>query len=318
MVFTMHAAGADQQRTAPGSGDLPALTVNWLPPCNEKNTEPYFWVDVFTDGRVRYVGGTQVREQGERQIQDAEAARTLIDVTRRARLGSKKSVYKKTDNNAPDYCLEIVGREGRRNRSFRAAAVQRRMQDVISAFGKLLDANHWVCPVRASVDPDARPTPMIRTGICEESKDLAIRLGKVDELTCTGHQIDIYRDVVHYYVVRPTNRQGNLGAPSTFVTEDFYPLSESDFQRILAIARRMTVLRTEVLEPGTGKASDEDDDEDESYLSRSQTDFDGVKQAVQSATKLEWYAQPSSQRCVTYDDTGSVLLYHDFGPPERP
>lgn len=194
--------------------------------------------------------GRQVRERGQRELQlDPQALKSLSTAAQAVQHGSTRSAYKKSDEDAPEYCLEVTQREDGTKRVAKGAAVENRMQNLIAAFDRLIDANHWVCPARASAQI-APLASLSRSAICHDSKDLAVKLNASDHSGCLIHQFDVYKGVVHYYAEKPTMQASQPGLPLTLVAEEYRELGEHDFNRVLQLVRRLKLQQEDHLGHG--------------------------------------------------------------------
>ena len=298
------------------SSEIPsALIVKWLPACSGKDVEPYFSLDVFDDGTVRYEGGPQARERGERQAHlEPQALKALLDSAKRVESGASRSAYQKSKEDAPQYCLEIVRREKGRTHTTRAVASQMRVRNLIAVLDEVITANHWVCPARVS--PEVAPDHALkRSMICNDGKDLAIDFGETDALGCMTHQIEIYKDAVHYYVLKLRVRNGQIGLPHTLVAEEFRAITGPEFDRLLNMVRGLNLHQEDMLEMSAAPAEVEHSGNRNHYFTSDKTDVERVKDVVQQITMLNWVELPSgAQRCSAFGGSATLLLHYDYGP----
>lgn len=313
-VFSMGiVAPAAAEQTTSSSAIAPAMTVKWLPACSGKDAEPFFSLDVFDDGTVRYEGGQQTRERGERRTHlEPQALKALVDSAKRAESGSSRSAYRKSKEDAPQYCLEVVRREKGRTHSTRAVASQMRVRNLVAALDEVVTANHWVCPARVS--PEVAPDHALkRAMICNDGKDLAIDFGETDALGCMTHQIEIYKDAVHYYVLKLRVRNGKIGLPHTLVTEEFRAITGPEFDRLLNMVRGLNLHQEEM---SAGPTEVELSGNRNHYFTSDKTDVQRVKDIVQQIAMLNWFELPSgAQRCSAFGGSATLLLRYDYGPP---
>src|SRR5690242_9247028 len=87
------------------------LTVKWRAPCQVEESDSYFSIDVFADGTVRYVGGAQAKEVGERvkQVNEADLKRLLREA--RQFVSSRPTPAKRAETATSvdlSYCLDVT------------------------------------------------------------------------------------------------------------------------------------------------------------------------------------------------------------------
>lgn len=190
------------KQVTPGAPELrPALTVQWLPPCSINVSEPYFTVDVFADGTVRYVGGPQAREIGERADHiSAEDARRLLKEARRFAGGSTGPLgnQSKTSTLDESYCLEVTVKDGSTTRTKRGRSDVKHSQALIKVFDQTVHEKKWVCPSRYGVHP-AVDEDLTNNLYCTDP--VIARLSFSDRSGCSsGHSIDFFADgTVRYF-----------------------------------------------------------------------------------------------------------------------
>ena len=187
-----------------------------------------------------------------------------------------------------------------------------RVRNLIAVLDELITANHWVCPAR--VAPEIAPDHALkRAMICNDGKDLAIHLSEIDALGCMVHEIEIYKDAVHYYVVKPTVRNGQIGLPNTLVAEEFRATTRPEFDRLLNMVRGLN-LHQEEMSAAPGEV--EHSGNRNHYFTSDKNDVQRVKDIVQQITMLNWFELPSgAQRCSALGGSATLLLHYDYGPP---
>lgn len=138
----------------------PALQITWLPTCAANGDEALFSVDVFDDGRVRYLGNEEMKEQGERvwqvppdNVQQLLTASKTYPWSTGASASASESIYVAT------YCISMVRDgvsvqigDGANNyvpRTFHETMRELRSLDAVA--DKALGIKQRTCPTRAQV-----------------------------------------------------------------------------------------------------------------------------------------------------------------------
>jgi hypothetical protein len=167
------------------------------------------------------------------------------------------------------------------------------------------------------VAPEIAPDHALkRAMICNDGKDLAIGLGEIDALGCMVHEIEIYKDAVHYYVVKPTVRNEQIGLPFTLVAEEFRAITGPEFERLLNMVRGLNLHQEDILEMSVAPAEVDHSGNRNHYFTSDKTDVQRVKDVVQQITMLNWVELPSgAQRCSALGGSATLLLRYDYGPP---
>jgi hypothetical protein len=300
---------------ATASNTQPAITVKWLPPCKDKIEEPYFALDVYADGKARYVGGEQARERGERIIQLRESeAQGLIASANAIRRGSKSSAFKKTDEHTPMYCLEVTDRSSGKATTVKGNAIETRMQDFISQFRMLESNSKWVCPAIENfyglLEGDVMT--LRGTNVCGNRDEKIFTVDFFDQSGCISNSVGVYHDAVYYYAVKLSSRKGQLGVPATFVAQQHHEITKESFDYLYNVVRRLNLVQEEPLQT---RFSSPDDRYTEDYRGRDSADISSLKKEVQQKTGLQWAQMPvGSDSCSEYGNTGIIVLDHSFGP----
>jgi hypothetical protein len=216
----------------------PAVTVKWQPACSTNISEPYFSVDVFTDGTVEYVGGPQAREIGERIDRlSAQDARRLINEARRFVSGYAGPMDTKPDGfiNDESYCLDVTVRQQEPPRTKRGRSDVRYTKTLIKALDQAMHDKKWVCPVRygGTVPTDRR---LENSSYCSARSILRVYFAAKD--TCaSGHSISVFADrSVQYNAFRTKNDSaGGITLESSIVAERYFNLTAEHFDKLIKL-----------------------------------------------------------------------------------
>jgi hypothetical protein len=215
----------------------PTVTVKWLPPCSINVSEPYFTVDVFADGAVRYMGGPQAREIGERTDHiSAEDTRRLLKEARRFVSGNTGPLGNQSKRVVDEsYCLNVTVHEGATRHTKRGRSDVRQSQSLIKAFDETVHEKKWVCPSRYGVSaPEAQDLGYIR--YCQN--DPIARLYIADTSTCaSGHDVDVFADgTIRYYAMQVIANASGTARQGAILGEQYHTLSRSDFDKFIELA----------------------------------------------------------------------------------
>lgn len=297
---------AEDGRASPAQ---PEVILKWLPPCSTNITEPYFSIEVFADGAVRYVGGEQAREVGGRKIKiDKHWAQQLIRVARGTASGSTRVIFDDYDHR---YCLEIEKSKGKKLVA-KGAAGERRMQDVINKFSELAADNKWVCPAR-SPGKDWNYA-LNYSGYCGGYLERpAISFTLFDENSCSGLGGRVYEDVIYYSFLRRS--KGKIQPASG---DGYRVITRADFMSLIEASKKFQLAKLGIEEPNA--RIDQDYSSNNSFASpseRFQRDLTRLKKSL-----VEIFQSAYPQPILTPDCQGDTLsggltLRYEYGPPVK-
>lgn len=304
---------AQSEVKAEAVSQLPLLTVKWLPPCTTDGAEPFFSVDVFENGTVRYVGGSQVREIGERKTRiSQQGVRRLMQAARQTSNSSTRVLRQSADDERPLYCLEIDTRLGRNTRTVKASSDERRMQGVIKAFGKLIADNKWVCPARSRLPSTKVSFDGYRFCGGYMARE-AITFNLVDRSTCFGLRGRVYEDVIYY-----SRLQESAGKILLLPGDGDLDLSinHAEFTKLIDATRRFQLAKVGIEEPHARI--------DQDYYShgpiipepeRLQRNLLSLKKVLEEIFQSDYPQNTVVPGCQGEGLFGGILLRYEFGPP---
>ena len=293
-------SGSNVQKVA-----QPEFTVKWLPPCSTNIGDPYFSVEVFDDGRVRYVGGEEARERGERQLElSREQAQALINSAREMRYGSKKATAQMPDRPLPEYCLEVSEHKKGKTIVTKAPGIEKRMQPVINAVGALVEKNKWVCPSRGTVR--IGPNKLGSIGFCGHEENVSVvGMTTYDKSSCIMNSIEVYRDVIHYTAKSFLGEAGVSRNLVSLLTDEYYVINEGKFTQILNTAKTLV----DPLDPEQQYIGDYGSSKPEAVLL--------LKQAIDKVVSIKLAELPEGTPvCRTgWEHRPTFSLDYYYGPP---
>ena len=296
------------------SGDL-ILSAKWSPPCSMTDVQPYFGIDVLTDGTVRYFGGDEAREIGERRAQISKRQlRQLVRAMRRAESGTTVAAGRPAEDESPEYCLEIT-KQG--NRVTRAGGEDAHVQDFMAVFDELIREHHWVCPARAPKADPRRPlqSSLICGGYMQRP---AVVFSLFNEGECFGFGGAVYSDLIYYSNARRIVTPGAAYQPIEPASGDGYlPIEPAQFKAIVDAARTFPLSKSGIEEPNP--RPDQDYGTYQESLNRPSKRFQSDLQHLRSVLKEVFksaYPQSSSvSDCRGAPISGGLTLRYENGPP---
>lgn len=279
--MTLHA----QTASAP---DL-AFAARWLPTCDVGESRTYFSVEVFEDGRVRYVGGPQAREQGQKtaEIHARDARRLALKVASFSR-GRSSAVRQPENGMPPDACIEVSqGAAG--NSPLRRESIETRAGGAVTDdIARVVRLREWACPGRvARNNADGKIA-----AVCGRWNG-APRIGAsfTDERGCPSyHEVTLYDDGSVYYSAHEFHAPPG-GLPSRQVTgEAYYALSRHDLQQVDELVATFNLQQQHFDEPNPHHRRD-----NSAFSTFSPEEVARFRDALAQATGARWVTVDGSR-----------------------
>lgn len=223
---------------APTRSEQPVVAkVQWLPACSLNVSDPYFSVEVSTDGAVKYLGGPQAREIGERveRVQPESALRVVTEALHFVN-GPGGPTKKIPDGRNIDesYCLAVSVQGAGGNRTQRGRSDSKHTQALIRAFEEVVHERKWVCPDRYGLGTSIE----LRLGLAYCTELPVLNLYVSDYSTCaSGHSVNVYADgTVNYFVnrvdIQPTSAKRAETRKSVIEDHQYYVLTQQELAQI--------------------------------------------------------------------------------------
>lgn len=224
---------------------VPVVTVSWQPTCDgDTGAATYFSLEVFAGGLVRYHGGAQAREVGERHKRiDVAEVRNLRKAADAFTGGRRRAIARLSDTTAArSYCIEAVRGSSESGAAARNVTTQQGRR-FSSAVTRIVGERVWVCPAR--LVPSDQPYALDRTAYCSGSEweprlDAFFR----EPANCAVyHSVQLYDDGTLYYYAS-TRQAGAIR--KRMLADAYYSLSRSQFERIVSLVRTFALGRSEM------------------------------------------------------------------------
>lgn len=280
---------APAQSNRPQSADaISVLSVKWLPPCQGEEPESYFSVDVFADGTVRYIGGRQAKEVGERrkQITEAELQRLLRDARQFVSSGPAPARRAGTATSVDlSHCLDVTLRDRDGQRTGRERSDARRSRPMIRTLREIVQAEKWACPAR--LVGDSEPNLLNTRAFCRDAASpVIVTLTLADENTCTSfHSVYVHADGLAYY----SALDGSAPRPGHHTVFDAYvQLSPDALTRLIDEINRSRLVHPEMLADSPTKGPLHIVQPD--FIGFAPEDMQRLKEKFATELGLHWFA----------------------------
>ena len=245
--LVLQVAAAQSETTAP------VVSVSWNPTCDSvTDTDAYFSLHISADGLVRYDGGAQAREVGERRKNiDAAEIVKLRKATAAFMRGSSQIIAQVSDGTAArSYCIKAVRSDSRQAGTKARRATTEQVRRFSSVVTEIVGERAWVCPAR--VVPSDQAYALHRTAYCAGAEwnprlDAFFR----EPANCSVyHSVQLYDDGTLYYYAS-TRQPGAIR--KRVLADAYYALSPNQFERIVSLVRKFALGHSEMaVETPTG------------------------------------------------------------------
>ena len=178
------------------------LRAEWTGPCDQAD-RPFFALDFYANGVVRYVGGELMREIGERSMTIGErAVRRLVARAKRIARGSEDEIGDAPPRLPYDHCVRITMHNDGEAVQASLSSREPKVVDFALTIDTQVRFAPKVCPPRGG---DA--TPFSAANYCPEP---SATLHLQSDGNCLGlHVVDAYEDgTVHYYASEVAELEG--------------------------------------------------------------------------------------------------------------
>lgn len=281
-----------------------AVTMRWYPPCSVEALEPFFKVDIFEDGRVRFTGSEQTREQEENttQINRAEVNGLVAKARRYVRNQSRSRSVRRSDDDSG--CLVVsVGSITRHSQGESEAA-----QAFVQAFIEATDTARWVCPERVAAFYVQPSKSIKQSRFCWFAKypNEAIGFALFDRTACINYSVDVYFDVIHYSATTQVTANGQQGSPIAILSEQYFSIGMSQFDELVDVVKQLNLKRpiVETTAPLT-RAGD--------YGTSAPEDIERFKNVLDRMVNIDWVSMPEGgATCGSYGNNGFIKLATDL------
>jgi hypothetical protein len=281
---------------------LPVLSVKWLPPCSTGVAEPYFSLDVFADGALRYLGGAQAREVGERRAEiGRRQVRQLLGAAADAQSRSTEPPSPSRASERVAYCVEVA-QGGESNLLFRGGGDEAWMQPFIGTIENTVDEKRWVCPERYPREEWAHV--LYQSRYCGGYVARAALTFSIDESRCTSLAGRVYEGLIYYKRLYKSDS-------GTFVVADegYRNAGGAEFAELIEAARRSDLAKSGIEEPNPRV--------DQDYFGGTSADLSRLKEILTRLLGFETMTPLSPSGCVSAGVSGSITLRYELGPPLR-
>lgn len=325
MLFLVVVLSGCYSAAAGGSNhvSVPALSIQWLPPCQTKLSGPYFTVDLFANGKVQYQGSIFVKESGIRSKTIAAVdARLLIDAASDLYLiGSRELQTRMSGLPGSDfdesYCLSVNLVETHPSSSIRARSDAKSPQVLIRKLEQIVHVSNWICPQRQYLERSIQMRPGVN---CKERP--IVNLYIKDKGTCrSGHEVEVYADGTIYYYGEYRPIRGTEDGRNEVVLDDrYYSLSPDSLKAILTLIRGFH-LEKESGNFESAQGNDSTDveksvDDQGRYITNRVDEIEQLRLALIELAGVRWLqfkqevANPN--RCAEGSAASRISLRHDF------
>jgi hypothetical protein len=289
MMATSGSAFADEKThiASQSAEKAPTLTVEWLPPCSERKSEPYFAIDVFADGTVRYVGGPRAKEIGERtgHLSRKDTQRVLKHARQfissdTSPVGSQSE---KPSLGRP-YCLNVSMQDGRAKRS---SSELPHSQPLIQTVDELVGVKKWVCPGRTVPRTDL----FLPSTYCVD--DRIAGFGWILD-RCHRDSVEIHSGGTLVHRLEHTQ--------SGSITEQFYQLSEKQLHSLFLRVSKFKLERDTTVSGGVSHSA-----QNELYRTTDIQDLSLVRKQIGEWVRLQ-YDLSSADSCGSADAAAALWV----------
>lgn len=277
--------------TPASSEDLPAKNftrIAWLSSCDSHEAVTYFYLDLLSEGLLRYQGVTDVKTPGSKEEQlDGKAARQLRSAVRDFLAGKVRAGK---DDGGATFCIRVEAyKAGRVADSQSELIYANQPPEVLQKINQSAAPGKWACPARLSSTKSGSKSARY----CGQP---AFMMAVVGQSACDViRHVEVYLDGSVYIATRSPPR-GRL------TDHSYYELDPATVERLVDTINTYEAVGSRPFE----------DSEKIIYRRSRPEDVEDLKRRLAELTGVKWTSLEGAASCEPSGATAEVSLRRDL------